>query len=240
MGAETRALHLEALLERNPNHLSAGEAQLVQLARALVRRPALLLLDEPLARLDASVSQRMRLELRALQEGYGVTTFVTTNDPIEAMALPDRLVVLDGGRVVQIGSPIEVYERPVSLVAAACTGVVSLLSVAVEADADGFWLVHPSFRHRAWRPSLADYVGAGVVMALRPTWMRLRPEGAVRAEVTMVNLVTGMLTVVLEGGAHRDSVELGRATPAHRSGDQIAFDIDQMALFDPSTGTRLP
>ncbi|MDP9463535.1 MAG: ABC transporter ATP-binding protein, partial [Actinomycetota bacterium] len=114
VAAETRALHIEALLARSPRELSAGEAQLVQVARALVRMPSLLLLDEPLARLDAALTQHMRLELRSLQQGYGVTTLLATNDPVEAMALPDRLVVVEAGHVVQVGPPIEVYERPVN------------------------------------------------------------------------------------------------------------------------------
>lgn len=125
VGAEARALHIEALLERSPEHLSVGEAQLVQIARALVRVPAVLLLDEPLARLDAQVRERMRRELRMLQQGYGVTTLVTTNDWREAMALSDRLVVLDEGRVVQTGAPMDVYREPVSLVAAHLTGPVA-------------------------------------------------------------------------------------------------------------------
>ena len=91
VAAESRAFRIAELLGRSPHDLSAGEAQLVQVAKALVRRPNLLLLDEPLAHLDASVSQHLRLELRSLQQGYGVTTFVATNDPVEAMSLPDRL-----------------------------------------------------------------------------------------------------------------------------------------------------
>ena len=129
VGAEARALHIESLLERSPRDLAAGEAQLVQIARALVRVPRVLLLDEPLARLDARVRERMRRELRMLQQGYGVTTIFTTNDPTEAMAMSDRLVVLDAGRVEQVGTPIDVYREPVSLLAAQLTGPLTTTTV---------------------------------------------------------------------------------------------------------------
>lgn len=239
VAAETRALHIEALLTRSPQNLSAGEAQLVQIARALVRMPSLLLLDEPLARLDPTLTQHMRLELHSLQQGYGVTTFLATNDTVEAMALPDRIVVVDAGRVVQVGPPIEVYERPANLVAAACTGHVSTLTAGVEADSEGFWLVHPSFRHRAWRPSLTDYVGALVVIAVRPTWTRLTTDGPVRATVAEVNPVTGTITVALGADPRPDRVVIAAATAAHHRGDNVAFQIEELALFDPVSGTCL-
>jgi len=132
--AETRALHIESLLARNPGQLSSGERQLVQMARAMVRTPSVMLLDEPLARLDAAMTQQLRLDLHALQQGYGVTTLLATSDPVEAMTMPDRIVVLEGGRIAQVDTPINVYERPVTLVAAACTGDMSMLDVRIEDD----------------------------------------------------------------------------------------------------------
>ena len=240
VAAESRALHIEALLARLPRGLSAGEAQLVQVARALVRLPALLLLDEPLARLDPTLTQHMRLELRSLQQGYGVTTFLTTNDPVEAMSMPDRLIMIDSGHVAQVGEPIEVYERPVSLTAAACTGQVSSVMARVEADGDGFWLVHPSFRHRAWQPSLGDHIGALVVIAVRPTWIRLGVDGSIPAMVTEASPGAGSITVTLDGDTDPDHVVIATAAPTHRRGDRVEFQIEQIALFDPVTGNALP
>jgi len=120
--AETRALQIEQLLARPPGRLSEGERQLVQIARALVRRPSLLLLDEPLARLDATQRQWMRQELVLLQEGYGVTAMIATNDPVEAMTVPSRLIVLESGRILQVGAPMQIYHSPATLAAAALTG----------------------------------------------------------------------------------------------------------------------
>lgn len=237
VGAETRALHIESLLARAPHELSAGEAQLVQIARALVRVPSVLLLDEPLANLDAAHTQRMRHELRLLQQGYGVTTVLATNDPLEAMAMPDRLVVLDAGSVVQVATPTEVFDHPATLIAAACTGHVSLLHALVEADTDGFWLVHPAFRHRAWRPSLAGRVGSMVVVAVRPSWVRVAADGPVAATVDSVSPVTRTITVTLDAGGNR--VEIATGPHMHRVGERLSLHLDEVALFDAATGFEL-
>jgi ABC-type sugar transport system ATPase subunit len=111
--AEARVMAIESLLERYPSRLSAGHRQLVQAARALVRRPSVFLLDEPLALVDAVARQEMRNEIRLLQQGYGVTTLYATNDPHDAMVLADRVVVLDAGMIRQVGAPLDVYGAPV-------------------------------------------------------------------------------------------------------------------------------
>jgi hypothetical protein len=110
----------------------------------------------------------------------------------------------------------------------------------VQADGDGFWLVHPSFRHRAWQPSLGDYLGASVVVAVRPTWLRLGVDGSIPATVTEASPGTGLITVTLDGAPHPDHVMIATAAPTHRRGDRAHFQIDQFALFDPVTGTSLP
>nr|MDJ0790989.1 ABC transporter ATP-binding protein [Acidimicrobiia bacterium] len=112
VNAESRAMAIERFLSRMPAQLAAGHQQLVQAARALVRRPRVLLLDEPLARVDPVQRSHMRGELKLLQRGYGVTTLYATNDPVEAMTLGDRIAVLDRGRIRQIGPPQEVYADP--------------------------------------------------------------------------------------------------------------------------------
>jgi ABC-type sugar transport system ATPase subunit len=106
------ALRLDRLLDRRPGELSGGERQRVALARALAARPRLLLLDEPLSNLDAQLRTSMRAEIRRLQERTGVTTLYVTHDQSEALALGRRVAVLRDGRVEQIGTPDEVWERP--------------------------------------------------------------------------------------------------------------------------------
>lgn len=173
VSAEARALHIETLLERAPDQLSVGEAQLVQIARAMVRVPSVLLLDEPLARLDPQMRERMRRELRLLQQGYGLTVLLTTNDPVEALSMGDRLVVLDAGRVVQVGVPIEVYRDPHSLVAAQMTGPLDLASVDVRPEREGVWIDGPGGCERAWRPALEALAGRRILRGIRPDDSRL-------------------------------------------------------------------
>ncbi len=166
--AEGRALHIERLMARDPRELSAGHQQLVQIARALVRAPDLFLMDEPLARLDPKLRTAMRGELRMVQRGYGVTTLLVTNDPVEAMSMGDRLAVLEGGRVAQLGTGEEVYGHPASRLVAELTGELALVPVTVEADPPGYWICHEAFRLRAWSPALGGYVGAQASLGLRP------------------------------------------------------------------------
>jgi putative spermidine/putrescine transport system ATP-binding protein len=111
--AETLTLvGLASFASRYPRQLSGGQQQRVALARALVIRPRILLLDEPLSNLDAKLREEMQIELRQIQRTVGTTTILVTHDQDEAMALSDRLVVMNQGRVEQIGTPQEVYERP--------------------------------------------------------------------------------------------------------------------------------
>ncbi len=108
----SQMLGIEHLLRAKPAELSGGEQQRVAIARALVRRPGLLLLDEPLSNLDAQLRQRMRVELKRLQRQLGLTTLYVTHDQTEAMTLADRLSIMKEGRIVQVGEPIEVYRNP--------------------------------------------------------------------------------------------------------------------------------
>ena len=124
--AESRTLSIERFLERMPYQLAAGHQQLVQAARALVRRPSVFLLDEPLSRMDAANRQMMRAEIRLLQTGYGVTTLYATNDHQEAMALADRIAVIDEGRLRQVGTPDEVYHAPIDMFVAGFVGSPSM------------------------------------------------------------------------------------------------------------------
>jgi ABC-type sugar transport system ATPase subunit len=120
--AQSRAMAIDRFLDRMPDHLAAGHQQLVQAARALVRRPSIFLLDEPLARMDSANRRMMRTEIRLLQRGYGVTTLYATNDQEEAMVLADRIGVIDDGLLRQVGTPDEIYRRPADVFVAGFVG----------------------------------------------------------------------------------------------------------------------
>ncbi len=109
-------MRIEQLLDRRPAQLSGGQQQRVALARALVKRPHLLLLDEPLSNLDASLRLSMRTEIRRIQRELGVTTILVTHDQIEATTMADRIVVMNAGRVEQEGTAKDLYERPADVV----------------------------------------------------------------------------------------------------------------------------
>jgi iron(III) transport system ATP-binding protein len=126
-------VHLDAQASRLATQLSGGQQQRLALARALVRRPPLLLLDEPLSNLDARLREQMRLELRALQRRLGITMIYVTHDQTEALSMSDRLAVMHEGRIVQAGSPAEMYGAPASAFVAEFIGSSNVLEVAVAA-----------------------------------------------------------------------------------------------------------
>jgi ABC-type sugar transport system ATPase subunit len=130
-------LGLERLLDRKPAQLSGGEQQRVALARAVAPRPALLLLDEPLSALDARLRRAVRTELASLLRRLGTTVFYVTHDQEEAMLLADHLVVLNAGRVVQAGPPLELYRRPATPFVASFLGEASLVEMSLEEGGDG-------------------------------------------------------------------------------------------------------
>ena len=119
-------LHIEHLLMRTPNQLSGGETQRVGLGRAMVRRPQVFLMDEPISNLDAKLRAEMRVEIRWRQRELGTTTFYVTHDQVEAMSMADRIAVLDSGRIQQLGTPSEIYNHPANLFVAGFIGSPSM------------------------------------------------------------------------------------------------------------------
>ncbi|NLS08236.1 sn-glycerol-3-phosphate ABC transporter ATP-binding protein UgpC, partial [Rhizobium sp. P32RR-XVIII] len=121
-----RSLEIEPFLERKPRQLSGGQRQRVAMGRAIVREPAAFLFDEPLSNLDAKLRVQMRVEIRRLQRSLGTTSVYVTHDQMEAMTLADRLVVLNNGQIEQVGTPIELYERPATTFVATFIGSPSM------------------------------------------------------------------------------------------------------------------
>ena len=115
-------LQIDQLLKRKPKQLSGGQKQRVAIGRAIVREPKAFLFDEPLSNLDADLRVQMRVEIARLQKRLGATTIYVTHDQVEAMTMADRIVVLNGGRVEQIGKPLELYNQPNNVFVASFIG----------------------------------------------------------------------------------------------------------------------
>ncbi|HEX4959233.1 MAG TPA: ABC transporter ATP-binding protein [Thermoanaerobaculia bacterium] len=162
-------LSLEGLLDRKPGQLSGGEQQRVALARAFAPRPSLLLLDEPLSALDARLRRSVRCELAALLRKLGTTTFYVTHDQEEAMLLADHLVVLDHGRVVQAGDPLDLYRRPLTPFVASFLGEANL----VEVEARPVLIPPPAIPLRS-HTALGSFVLPGASNG--GGWVLVRPE----------------------------------------------------------------
>ncbi len=140
IAAAASSLEIGSLLERKPRQLSGGQRQRVAMGRAIVREPKAFLFDEPLSNLDAKLRVQMRVEIRKLQRTLSTTSVYVTHDQMEAMTLADRLVVLNGGKIEQVGTPIELYERPATTFVAAFIGSPAMNLISAEAlavDAPG-------------------------------------------------------------------------------------------------------
>ena len=216
--AEAAALvGIAELLDRRPYQLSGGERQRVALARALVRRPAAYLLDEPLSNLDAGTRVEMRTELRRLHREVGATMVHVTHDQIEALTLADRVAVLEAGRVRQVGTPDEVYGRPVDRFVAGFLGSPRMNFFAADAG-------------RAFVP-----VPDGAELGVRPEHLRL--DGHVPARVDLVELAGGDAFVHLTGGL----VARVPADERPREGDDVRLAVrrEDAHFFDATTGVRV-
>ena len=164
-------VRMSDLSKRMPSQLSGGQQQRVALARAIVVEPTVLLLDEPLAALDAKLRGSVRLEIRALQQRLGVTTILVTHDQEEAMTMSDRIAVMNAGRIEQVGAPLELYRRPATPFVADFVGETNHIQGHVIAERGGM-----RFRMDGLADTPAIAVAAGIAVVLGPATLMIRPE----------------------------------------------------------------
>jgi sn-glycerol 3-phosphate transport system ATP-binding protein/multiple sugar transport system ATP-binding protein len=242
VGDVAEMLGLGALLHRRPAALSGGQRQRVAIGRAIVRTPEVFLFDEPLSNLDAKLRVRTRGELQRLHERLGITSLYVTHDQIEAMTLADRIVIMNEGRIAQIGTPSEVYARPENLFVADFIGspAMNLIEIAPNAGPEPFDL-----------PAVG-LARAPVVIGVRPERLHLAAPGqAAGAEawslpgrITLVELLgaEGLVTVEI-GRRGEEPVELIVRMPAEALPDDghetlVWAALDDLHFFDPTTGLR--
>ena len=235
--AEASAFALRHLLRRRPRQLSAGERHEVALARSLVRRCAVLLLDEPFARIDAGRRAALRRELARVQEGYAVTTLRTTNDPETALRFAQDVIVLDAGRVLQAGALEDVVERPATRQVAELLLLPSpqVLSGRLEGRGPSRRLVAGPVVVPA--PHLPVELPTRVEMVVRPTDLAVVPDGPARVRDHTFLGHELDLTVVAAGVAVR--VRVPRPAPAVGARVRVTADPARIHLFDPATGHAL-
>src|ERR687886_1599980 len=193
-----RVVELEGMERRRPRQLSGGQQQRVALARALVNSPAALLLDEPLGALDVKLRRQMQLQLKAIQHDLGTTFVYVTHDQEEALAMSDRIAVMNGGRVEQIGSPREIYERPRTAFVADFIGSLNALELTVDELVGGYAVARFGEDERVVVPvDGRRRVGEQLRVAVRPERVQLgpAPDGGARLEGTIAEVVfLGMYT----------------------------------------------
>ncbi len=230
-----RILNLDALLGRYPRELSGGQRQRVAMGRAIVRDPKVFLFDEPLSNLDAKLRVAMRAEIKALHQRLKTTTVYVTHDQIEAMTMADRIVVMHDGIIEQIGTPLELFDRPRNLFVAQFIGSPSM-NVVEGRYSQG---VVEALGMRWPAPIVAASDGQTVHYGIRPTDLRLQASG-IAARVVVVE-PTGAETELLVqvGDAQMVIVLHGRTAAQPDDTVYLGLDPAKAHVFDGASGQRL-
>lgn len=238
-------LHVEDLLELKPAALSSGQKQRVNIARALIRRPAVLLLDEPLSHLDAALRVKMRTEIKRLHTEQRFTTIIVTHDQLEAMALADRIAVLNDGKLQQFDTPLQVFNHPANEFVAGFLGEPPMNIFAVRADSNRRLIVPGT----EFSLPITDYVGR-LLGGRSSVRLGVRPWGIHVSQTPSDVSVPGTVSVVENlGDETRVGVRYGEMllmastdmTRIYKPGSKVhlTFEDDDLNLFDEDTGERL-
>jgi multiple sugar transport system ATP-binding protein len=244
-------LGLDPYLARKPTQLSGGQQQRVAIARAMIKTPQVFLFDEPLSNLDAKLRNHMRVEIARLHKKLKTTTVYVTHDQLEAMTLADRIVLLKGGVIEQVGTPAEIYERPRTLFVAGFIGTpnMNLIEVTI-GEADGKWLLSTGKASVAVDKSRFDArPGAKAVLGIRPADLKPAGPGSIGSVLEgTVDLVEFLGNEVLADIALLGRVEGEKLVsallpvpqcPPVGSAIRLAVDEQRIHLFDAESGLSL-
>jgi len=237
-----RTLRIEHLLDRKTDRLSGGEMQRVAIGRAIVREPRIFLMDEPLSSLDAKLRELLRAELKDLQMKLGATLLYVTHDQVEAMSMADRMAVLNHGRIVQVGTPHQIYDRPRDTFVATFVGspAMNLLSGVIR---DGRLVVAPGRLEIEMREELAPRSAPaldGVILGVRAEDVVIGPGGGLEGQIYGVEHhgVEQILTLKVDEHLIKATV------PAHMAIEvdstvPFTFNPNKVHFFDARTRIRL-
>lgn len=248
-----RSLALEHLLDRKPKQLSGGQQQRVALGRAIARQPQVFLLDEPLSNLDAQLRDDTRAELKQLHEQLGITTIYVTHDQVEAMTLADQVVVLDRGRIQQIGEPQSVYARPANRMVATFLGNPPMNIMPAIYTGDNFKIGEQFLPCPQAVKDKIGLVEGRFDLGIRPEFIFVNepPSRGEREEEHKGNLTVVVRVVEPLGreilvrcallGTDVQMSVLGTADVRLRPGDRLSLslDLNQLFVFDAATGNTL-
>ncbi|MBP0491920.1 ABC transporter ATP-binding protein [Pararoseomonas indoligenes] len=228
---------LERFADRHPREMSGGQQQRVALARALVFDPALLLLDEPLGALDKNLRESLQIEIKRIQRSLGVTTIFVTHDQSEAMAMSDRIVIFEGGRIQQAGTPLEIYDRPVNDFVARFVGDSNLLPICLTDPAAGTGEIAGIGPVRI-PAQPGRRAGEAATLLLRPEVLGLAAEGAPNtcrlAVETVVHFGDSALVLGDVGGTPLRARLPGLAAQGISEGSEVALS------WNPAAGHLIP
>ena len=237
----SRMLSLDPLLARRPSELSGGQRQRVAIGRAIVREPKIFLFDEPLSNLDAELRVQMRVEISTLHRDLGNTMIYVTHDQVEAMTMADKIVVLNGGRIEQVGAPLELYNHPVNRFVAGFIGSpkMNFLDGRIATREDGATLIEiGGARVRLPRVLPAAIEGEPVALGVRPEHLSLDPSLGIPLGDVQVDLIENLggetLLYARAGDGQKLTVSLDgqqRVTPG--TAISARFDPVHAHVFDP-------
>jgi ABC-type sugar transport system ATPase subunit len=242
-------LELQPFLDRKPKQMSGGQRQRIAMGRAIVREPAVFLFDEPLSNLDASLRGQMRHEIARLQRRVGTTTLYVTHDQVEAMTLGDRLVVLEGGRIQQVGRPIDVYRAPANKFVAGFIGTppMNFLDGRLEREHDGLVFVSDALRislAAERRPDPAVASGEAVTLGVRPEDLALadaQGPATISGQLVLAEVLGATTHLHVEVGDRRliAAVPSG-STPAPGGAVSLSIDPRWLHFFAADGSSLLP
>ncbi|MCR8723739.1 ABC transporter ATP-binding protein [Frigidibacter sp. ROC022] len=229
-------LNLEPYLDRKPRDLSGGQRQRVAMARAIVREPKVFLFDEPLSNLDAKLRVQMRGEIRRLQQRLGVTAIYVTHDQVEALTMADRVMLLNAGRIEQFAPPLELYDRPASVFAAAFIGSPPMNLVDSEPVAAG------TVKALGTSIAIPDNITRPVTLGFRPEHVEVLTEGPGQfsGRVDSAENTGDRLNISVEVGQDLINVSISDRRDI-APGDTVALSVapERLHIFDRETGRRV-
>jgi multiple sugar transport system ATP-binding protein len=237
-------LHIEDLLDRYPSQISGGQRQRVAVARAIATKSDVLLMDEPLSNLDALLRMEMRAELKALLRQLGTTTIYVTHDQVEALSMGDRIAVMNAGRIVQLDSPLAIYDHPADMFVGGFVGAPPMNFLAAEVAADGAGpVVNLSGGSFPADPAAADLAGRELILGIRAESIAVEPQpgdGLIEATVIVVEPLGSHNLLTVKSGEDVLKVSTSpRLFPEPDSSVWLRVQPNRIRWMDRETGTAV-